>query len=327
MHDLIGDIHGHYEPLCNLLKALGYQAVKDTYKHPEGRQVVFVGDYIDRGPEIFQVLRLVRSMVAYGHAIALMGNHEFNALAYHTQDANGNFCRPHTPKNQNQHKHTLEEIALAPTEWQSHLDWMLTLPLWLELDGFRAVHACWDEATIAELQNHLSGNRFQSFEQIVEASDPANPLYHLVEDTLKGKEMKLPHGLTFHDKDGHQRDEIRVKWWENPEQVTLKDYSVVDLPDLPEAPTASSFDWYKPDEPPVFFGHYWLRGMPELQKPNVCCLDYSIAKGGSLVAYRWHGEQPLSTSHFVEVKKSTLEDRMQSSAGLPKIVKRKDPKR
>ncbi len=114
--------------------------------------------------------------------------------------------------------------------------------------------------------------------------------------------MKLPDGLTFHDKDGHERDEIRVKWWEDPQKVSLYDYSVVDLPGLPQAPTESNFDFYKVGEKPVFFGHYWLTGAPLLQKPNVCCLDYSVAKGGDLVAYRWSGEQELDLVNFQIVK-------------------------
>lgn len=60
-------------------------------------------------------------------------------------------------------------------------------------------------------------------------------------------------------------------------------------------------DFYKPKEVPVFFGHYWMKGKPELQKSNVCCLDFSVAKGGHLVAYRWNGEQQLNKTGFVYV--------------------------
>lgn len=60
-------------------------------------------------------------------------------------------------------------------------------------------------------------------------------------------------------------------------------------------------DYYKPDQVPVFFGHYWMKGKLELQKPNVCCLDYSVAKGGVLVAYRWNGEQELNEGGLVYV--------------------------
>lgn len=83
MYDVIGDIHGHADELAELLDLLGYEKNNGTYKHPS-RTAVFVGDFIDRGPQIRDVLRLVRSMCESGGAMAVMGNHEFNALAYHT---------------------------------------------------------------------------------------------------------------------------------------------------------------------------------------------------------------------------------------------------
>ena len=52
--------------------------------------------------------------------------------------------------------------------------------------------------------------------------------------------------------------------------------------------------------PPVFIGHYWMSGKPELQSPKVACVDYSAAKDGPLVAYRWDGEQELDESRFFE---------------------------
>jgi hypothetical protein len=67
--DLIGDIHGHADRLEALLKKLGYEKQNGAYQHPE-RQVVFVGDYIDRGPDSPGVVKLVRAMVDAGSAVA-----------------------------------------------------------------------------------------------------------------------------------------------------------------------------------------------------------------------------------------------------------------
>jgi len=54
---------------------------------------------------------------------------------------------------------------------------------------------------------------------------------------------------------------------------------------------------------PVFIGHYWLQAdLPMMQSSNVVCLDYSVAKGGSLVAYRWHQGNEIDNKHFVSVK-------------------------
>lgn len=51
MTDFIGDIHGHADKLVALLQKLGYTKINGSYAHPE-RKVLFVGDYIDRGPKI-----------------------------------------------------------------------------------------------------------------------------------------------------------------------------------------------------------------------------------------------------------------------------------
>ena len=61
MYDIIGDVHGHYTLLKKLLKTLGYEKKSAGYHHPE-RKPVFVGDFISRGPEIRQTIKLIRKM-------------------------------------------------------------------------------------------------------------------------------------------------------------------------------------------------------------------------------------------------------------------------
>ncbi len=51
MIDIIGDIHGYADKLAALLAKMGYEKQKGGYAHPE-RKVLFVGDYIDRGPQM-----------------------------------------------------------------------------------------------------------------------------------------------------------------------------------------------------------------------------------------------------------------------------------
>ena len=57
--DIIGDIHGHSDALQRLLKTLGYSRQKGVYRHPD-RQAIFLGDFIDRGPQIRETLEIVR---------------------------------------------------------------------------------------------------------------------------------------------------------------------------------------------------------------------------------------------------------------------------
>jgi predicted MPP superfamily phosphohydrolase len=110
MFDLIGDIHGHADKLEALLKKMGYAVKNGCYTHPE-RKVIFVGDYIDRGPKIRETLEIVKRMVDNGNAIALMGNHEYNALCFHFEEtAKGGHLRKHLIKNVIQHYETLRQL-------------------------------------------------------------------------------------------------------------------------------------------------------------------------------------------------------------------------
>jgi len=76
--DIIGDVHGCFDELSQLLTRLGYQVTDDggSASHPDGRTAIFVGDLVDRGPATPAVLRLVMSMTAAGSALSVAGNHE-----------------------------------------------------------------------------------------------------------------------------------------------------------------------------------------------------------------------------------------------------------
>jgi protein phosphatase len=76
--DIIGDIHGCRSELETLLGRLGYDL--PAGRHPDGRKVVFLGDLVDRGPDIPGVLRLVMRMVEAGSALCVPGNHEMKLL-------------------------------------------------------------------------------------------------------------------------------------------------------------------------------------------------------------------------------------------------------
>lgn len=308
MYDFIGDIHGHYDELIALLHRLGYRPdAGGIFRHPAHRRLVFLGDYIDRGPKIRETVQLVRATVAHAGAIALMGNHEYNALGYATPDPAGGYLRPHTPQNTHQHQATLDAFAASPelhAEWQECLGWFYTLPLFLELpEGLRAVHACWDARHMAYLQAQLPDNRLTpAF--LRQASPRGTPARDAVDVVLKGRETALPNGLTFLDKDNHARRLTRIKWWRDPAQVTYDDYYFsipAELSNLPVDVAALSDPSFYQDSTPVFFGHYWLNDEPRLLAPNAVCLDYSVAKQGKLVGYRWQGERTLRPEGLVWV--------------------------
>ena len=80
--DIIGDIHGCYDELCELLEKIGYVVSKEqTMAHsPEDRKLVFLGDLVDRGPKSPEVLRMVMSMVQAKQAYCVLGNHDGKLL-------------------------------------------------------------------------------------------------------------------------------------------------------------------------------------------------------------------------------------------------------
>jgi protein phosphatase len=87
--DIIGDVHGCFDELVELLAQLGYSVEKQSngpdslaysVKLPEGRKVVFLGDLVDRGPKIPEVLRLAMSMVKAGTALCVPGNHDIKLM-------------------------------------------------------------------------------------------------------------------------------------------------------------------------------------------------------------------------------------------------------
>lgn len=308
-YDLIGDIHGQLAPLEALLQKLGYRRQDGGWVHPT-RQVIFLGDFIDRGPHQRGVVNLVRHMLEREQALAVMGNHEFNALAFHTPDPEqpGTWLRKRSDRNIRQHLAFLDTYLgdrETEKELRDVLAWFMELPVFLELDGLRVVHACWDPDSIDTLAPRLRpGNRLTE-ELLVAACRENSPEFEAIETLLKGRELKLPEGESFPDKEGTLRHRIRIRWWEEGEQTYRSIFmgpasAETHIPDDPVE--GDHLISYSREEPPVFLGHYWLEGEPEPLADNVACLDYSVAKkGGALAAYRWDGEQTLSADKFVTV--------------------------
>jgi protein phosphatase len=82
--DIIGDVHGCFDELVELMAQLGYTVNQAdgayTVSSSGGRKLVFVGDLVDRGPGTVQVLRLVSSMVQSGQAFCVPGNHDMKLV-------------------------------------------------------------------------------------------------------------------------------------------------------------------------------------------------------------------------------------------------------
>ena len=204
--DIIPDIHADSLRLDRTLAALG----------PD-RPLGFLGDFIDAGrvAEVADdraVLERVRGLIDSGRAVAVMGNHELNAILFHRDGPDGAPLRSRGEKNQRQHRSFLDAFGTATGEALDWTDWFLTLPLWRDLGGLRLVHACWDDAAIATVAARRPDAMLRP-EDLPEVAAEDTPFGRAVKTLLTGREIPLPEGHGFTDEAGHERHVARLAWW------------------------------------------------------------------------------------------------------------------
>ncbi|BBM88791.1 bis(5'-nucleosyl)-tetraphosphatase PrpE [asymmetrical] [Spirochaetota bacterium] len=382
MWDIIGDIHGEATKLKKLLHKLGYTQKEEYYFHHPKRKVCFLGDYIDRGQNIAESLKIVKTMTERRTASALMGNHEFNYLAFMTKrapahtyctqipnkqvpdkkigssnlnsaqklrqyvrfnqnkKANPSSTAKYTPiyvrrrnkRHRNEVSNTIKEFNRLDDKGVSFIDWMYSRPIYLETPTFRAIHAAWDREAIKILRknphfvknkHHITPNLLQNFHN----HEPSKQALNLL---LKGITWNLPPPMTFLDHTGIARDYVRFAWWKSNQATYLTNINnlakylllnptkaerLIKSLHQHRLPAPNHYlPGYARSEKPLFIGHFWLEQeriqqfnhailkkakTPYLLKHNLCCLDFSAAQGGPLVAYRFNGEKKLTEKNFV----------------------------
>ena len=309
-YDIIGDVHGYADKLEGLLLKMDYKFIDGAWQHPE-RKAIFVGDLIDRGPRQLDSVMIAKRMVEGGHAHIVMGNHEFNAIAYATPHPNkpGDFLRTHWGKlgrkNRKQHKAFLTAVGKYSVRHKELITWFKTIPLWLDLGELRIIHACWALKSMKGLKSKLGPNHTVTDELMVTMSTKGHEDYHDLEILNKGPEIKMPDGFKYKDKDGIVRSSARYAWWD-PQASTFdvaaripdncKAVDGTPFPQLPAVPIPSGNPEPYGDTIPLFFGHYWCTDEDEIISDHAMCVDYSAGKGGPLKAYRWNGESKLDPS-------------------------------
>lgn len=288
--DIVGDIHGEYEALQNLLRHLGY----DSHEHaPTGRTLVFVGDFCDRGPNSPAVLALVQKLVKAGRAVAVLGNHEINLLRNSAKDGSAWFFKERAET---------DAVKYAPyqrateAERQRILEFLSQLPIALERADMRVVHAAWqseqierirplglgsipshyaaweNEAHLAALEADLKRQMQEEQQQCayqlenIENPPPFLPAYAKYESKRRmfnplkiltsGVEQK---GKAPFYVSGKWRFVERLPWWD--------DYH---------------------DSIPVVVGHYWRR-IPVAQPSVMGRPGVNLFK--EIPAYAWHGKR------------------------------------
>ena len=146
--EIVGDLHGEITALRSLLARLGY---RPDGRHPQGRRLVFVGDLVDRGEDSPAVVDFVADLMNRGLAQCVLGNHELNLLRGARKEGNGWFFAEDDHDKANGHFIGRPKPELATRS--AILDWFAQLPLALEREDLRVVHACWDPPSIELLRN------------------------------------------------------------------------------------------------------------------------------------------------------------------------------
>lgn len=311
IYDIIGDIHGQADKLIGLLTKLGYQFNGEFFVAPPNQQAIFIGDLVDRGSKQLATLNIVFNMIDNQQALAVMGNHEYNALAYATPDPRdpNEYLRRHEPKHMLQHQAFLGEVGFGTDLHYFWLERFYEFPLWLELEQACFVHACWDTHAMSVLKPHLTDDNKLTKKALQLSSYKGTAEFNALERVLKGVEIRLPDGVYFFDKEQNQRKNIRVQWWlsqlSNQPIHQIARATQSDLASVPIDALSETVDFELTTKKPIFVGHYWLVDTPNVLSEQVVCVDYSAGGSGFLTAYRFDTNNPiLSADNFVQFQPS-----------------------
>ena len=313
--DIIGDVHGYADKLVGLLEQLGYIHNGHYFVPPKGHRAIFIGDLIDRGSQQVATLEIVFAMLEAGVADAVMGNHEYNALAFATLDPVQNdsqpehYLRVHNEIHTYQHEAFLAEVPFGSESHKYWLQRLYEIPLWLETDYACFVHACWDVDSMAVLSPLLTVDNCLTPQALIMTAQKHSPPFEALERVLKGVETALPDGIVIVDKEGTERKRVRVRWWlDELNARTIHEVARAPASGLAQIPVdalAENIDFALKTNKPVFVGHYWLTGEPEPLSSQVVCTDYSAAvNSGYLTCYQLDTERPLPlhAANFVQYR-------------------------
>lgn len=295
--DIVGDVHGEWQALQQLLKNLGYDSAA---RHPDGRTLVFVGDLCDRGPNTPAILDWALPLLAQKTIYAVLGNHEINLIRADSKDGAGwafaDRVESDTPKYAPFAKASAQQVAhyvQAIKQW----------PVALERADLRVVHAAWYGPAIEQVRPFTLGSacaHYDAFEAEAAAQAASGALQSQVEQECKD----WPHSLENANQvppllPAHAQREL-LKQTFNPlkilttgiEQATQQPFYAGGKWRFTERK-----GWWQTytDDTPVVIGHYWRRFV---HKPHNTALNATANKAkiqgeeglfAEVESTQWHG--------------------------------------
>lgn len=339
--DVIGDVHGEIDALKTLVTNLGYD--KDG-NHPEGRKLVFVGDLVDRGPDSPAVIKFVKHLIDQGNAQAILGNHELNLLQLKAKDGAGWYFSERFEKDV---KYKPFNVVNKDDE-KFIYDFLSNLPLALERDDLRIVHATWDNEKINAIR-HVPLGTIAKFYTDWEAKIDNDITSSGLLDAYNAEQKKWEKEQV--DPDG------TIPFLESTCQYNLAHQMTNPVRVLTSGVEQRShqpfyasgkwrfverFAWWDSytDNVPVIVGHFWRRFSNNSSDPenlfkdiepeawhgvkhNVFCVDYSVGgrfvernkkttlgEDTQLVALRWPENQLILENGEVIATKSFQENKI-----------------
>lgn len=324
--DIIGDVHGEFDVLEQLLERLGYDA---NGIHTEGRHLIFLGDLVDRGPDSPAVVEKVMKLVDSGTAQCILGNHELLLLLDRAIPGNGWFIQP----NPHEVPGEFQSARVDPGKMDAYLDFFGSMPVLLENRSLRVAHACWHAPSVAQIRTDARLNLgiaelYRHYEIDVRKRLNNAELAHMVdqEKTFYAVSLRDP-GWEADILPAHAEAEIIARMSNPIRVITSGTVEVAERPFFSMGQWQMFYrsQWWNDyhDEIPVVIGHFWRRFDSEAKKVsgvfgkdvfedvpshawmgasnNVYCVDYSVGQRhaerslsqrldqfhGKLAALRW----------------------------------------
>lgn len=235
---------------------------------------------------------MVKAMIEKGYAFAILGNHEINLIAFNTKSKKGNYYLRERTNSKLRQCHASLDLILKENA-KENMDFLKSLPLFVECNNFRAIHACWHKDSIKILKAVLTTDNTLTDDFFHLMYEEKSSLFDAMEKTLKGLELELPDKYAYLDKYGKKRTNCRYLWWDKNQDVESR--IQIDKNDN----INHNYGKYT-DDKPVFFGHYWMSGTPRLTSNNAICLDFSVLADNHLYAYRFDNKE-LSEGNLIYV--------------------------
>jgi len=158
---VVGDIHGMFDKLIKLKRKLPTLNSED--------KIIFLGDYIDRGPDGFKVLRyLYKWQMKNSNIICLKGNHEDMMINFLDTAGITDFREmehaqiDYDPWLYNSAKSTIKSFKETKTPWLINpiLQWVRALPLYHKEGNYNFSHSGYNALYVDRFGASLDANGY-----------------------------------------------------------------------------------------------------------------------------------------------------------------------